>query len=121
MIQKADKNRIIIPNHMRLNFTSLLASDETTNNLKLLKERATSINELLQLHLNTKLSIRELQSIGYLLKGRTALETSQALNISPKTVEYYIDSAKTKLNCLTRADIFDRILEYKLINIITSI
>jgi DNA-binding CsgD family transcriptional regulator len=121
IFKKADKNRILLPKHMRLNFTGLAPNDDITKNLNLLKDRTRSINQLLQLHFNTQLTTRELQSLCYLLKGRTATETAQALNISPKTVEYYIDSVKLKLNCLSRADLFDKVFDVNLIKIITNI
>jgi len=121
IFQRANRNRIILPQHMRLNFKGLTPNDEVTNALHLLKNRAKDINQLLYLHFNTKLTIRELQSLSYLIKGRTAAETAQILRISPKTVEYYIDSVKAKLNCLSRADLFDKVWGTSLLNILAQI
>ena len=121
LIKRADKSRIILPSHMRLNFSGLALDDDVTKNINLLKDQAKNINHLLQLHFNTKLTIRELQSLSHLLRGRTAAETAQALNISPKTVESYIDSSKAKLNCFSRAELFDKILDAYLINILIKI
>ncbi len=53
------------------------------------------------------LSSREIECLIYLLRGRTAVETAKALGISSKTVEYYIDLVKLKLDCHTRAELFD--------------
>ncbi len=121
LLQKANSHRILLPEHMRLNFKGLTPNDEVSNNLNILKNRTKEINQRLQLHFNTKLTPREIQSLCYLLRGRTALATAQALNISPKTVEFYIDSVKTKLNCLTRADLFDKAWETNLANILAQI
>lgn len=121
IVCKANKSRIVIPNCMRLNFTGLSSNDDITKNVNFLKEHTNNINHILKLHFNTKLTQRELQSLSCLLRGRTAAETAQTLNISPKTIESYIESVKNKLNCLTRSELFNKIFDRNLINIITKI
>jgi len=121
IMQKADNHRMILPDHMRLNFKGITQKDEATNAIDFIKEKAGAINQILQLHYKTKLTVRELQTLNYLLKGRTAFETAQILHISPKTVEFYIDSVKLKLNCLNKADLFDKIWNTNLINVISQI
>ncbi len=121
LIAQANKNKIIIPVHMRPSFSGLLPHEEDVNSIKLLKERTKNLNQCLQMHFNTKLTSRELQTLSHLLRGRTALETSKDLNISPKTVEFYIDSVKSKFDCLTRAELFDKALESNLINLIIKL
>lgn len=56
-------------------------------------------------------SHKELISMLFILKGRTASQAARELNLSPKTVETYIASCKTKLNCNTKADLFDKAWE----------
>jgi DNA-binding CsgD family transcriptional regulator len=121
LIAQANKNKIIIPIHMRPSFSGLLPHHEDVNNIKFLKERTKNLNQQLKMHFNTQLTSRELQTLSQLLRGRTALETSKKLNISPKTVEFYIDSVKAKFDCLTRAELFDKALESNLINLIIKL
>ena len=40
-----------------------------------------------------------------LLQGKTMLETGDSLQLSPRTVEYYLDRIKRKLNCRKKSDI----------------
>lgn len=53
------------------------------------------------------LSNREIEAVVFYVKGRTASETGVCLGIAEKTVEHYIASAKEKLGCKTKADLFD--------------
>ncbi len=121
LIQKSNKYKLMLPKHMQLNFGGITEVDEATNNINLLKNKIKDVNLRLKTHCNTQLTPREIQSLGFLLKGRTALETAQNLNISSKTVESYIDAVKTKLSCLSRAELFDKVQELNLINLIIKL
>lgn len=59
------------------------------------------------------LSSRERECLKYLLRGKTAKETAQHLQISFRTIEYYFENIKNKLDCDRKKDlyIFARILE----------
>ena len=48
---------------------------------------------------------REAECVMQLLQGRTMLETGESLQLSPRTVEYYLDRIKRKLNCRKKSDI----------------
>jgi DNA-binding CsgD family transcriptional regulator len=52
---------------------------------------------------NNYFTPREAQCVYYLLKGYTAKQVALALNISSRTVEYYIDTIKLKLNTRTKS------------------
>ena len=51
------------------------------------------------------LSTREEDSIKHLLQGLSAKEIARQLNISHRTVEQYLDSARQKLNCKSRIEL----------------
>lgn len=52
------------------------------------------------------LSPREKECILHLTSGRSAKETAFAMNLSPRTVESYLENIKTKLGCSTKQEIF---------------
>lgn len=52
-----------------------------------------------------KLSVRERECMKYLLRGKTAKETSCHLKISFRTVEYYFENIKNKLGCFNKREL----------------
>lgn len=48
---------------------------------------------------------REAECVMQILQGKTMLETGENLQLSPRTVEYYLDKIKRKLNCRKKSDI----------------
>ncbi len=56
------------------------------------------------------ISIQEARCLYYLLKGKSARETGEILFRSTRTIEGHITSVKQKLNCTTRSELFDRLL-----------
>lgn len=52
------------------------------------------------------LSNRERQCLKYLLEGKTAKETADSLSLSPRTVEFYFENIKRKLNCWSKRELF---------------
>ena len=54
-----------------------------------------------------KLTKREVECLFYVLRGKTAVHIGRALDISTKTAESYIASAKVKLGCKNKSDLFD--------------
>lgn len=60
---------------------------------------------------NHALSKRQLDCLYYLIRGMTVKEISNYLNLSPKTVEHYLDAAKIKLNCFSRSGLIQKALE----------
>lgn len=55
-----------------------------------------------------ELSKREAQCFSYLGQGRTAKEIAQLLNLSPRTVETYIEHIKIKVNILCKSKFIDK-------------
>lgn len=62
------------------------------------------------------LSGREIECLVYLIIGHSAKETAKILTVSPKTVEFYIDSAKQKLNCSTKSELIKKIIKLNVIS-----
>lgn len=59
------------------------------------------------------LSRRELECVELLLKGMSAKETARKLGLSPRTVEFYFETIKTKLSCQTKQEVFAAALAMK--------
>lgn len=57
-----------------------------------------------------KLSRREAQCALYLLKGNTSREIAEQMDLSPKTVDNYIDNMKNKLGALSKSDLISTLI-----------
>tara|TARA_R110000868_G_scaffold410505_4_gene698895 strand:- start:144359 stop:145027 length:669 start_codon:yes stop_codon:yes gene_type:complete len=57
------------------------------------------------------LSNRELECLFYLLRGHTAKMIANKLQLSPKTVEYYTEQLKNKLDCTTKPELIEKAIE----------
>ena len=53
------------------------------------------------------LSTREFECLFFLLRGKTAKETANLLNLSFRTVESYINGIKQKFQCTTRSELIE--------------
>lgn len=60
-------------------------------------------------------SPREKQCLFYLARGKTAKAIARILDISSRTVEFYIAKLKDKLGCRTRMELIDFALAHKLL------
>lgn len=58
-----------------------------------------------------KLSPRERECLKHLKK--TSKETSQLLNLSPRTVEFYLENIKNKLGCFTKQELLSKIAPFE--------
>jgi DNA-binding CsgD family transcriptional regulator len=52
-------------------------------------------------------SVREAQCANHFKDKRTIEEIAKLLNISSKTVEYYLDNMKTKLGCYDKQELIE--------------
>jgi DNA-binding CsgD family transcriptional regulator len=58
-----------------------------------------------------KLSSRQSECLHYLVRGMTAKQIAQTLNLSHRTVEFYLDNLKVKLQCKTKAELVNKAFE----------
>jgi DNA-binding CsgD family transcriptional regulator len=61
-------------------------------------------------HRDYNLSPRESQCLFYLIRSWSAKTIAKRLQLSPKTVEYYINRLKLKFSCKSRADLIDKLI-----------
>lgn len=52
---------------------------------------------------------REVECIVHLLDGRTVAETADLLDLSRRTVEYYVNNMKMKLGCHSKQELLRKI------------
>jgi DNA-binding CsgD family transcriptional regulator len=79
-----------------------------TENVELLQSASTICKK-------DNLSKRQLDCLIYLAKGMTAKETSKILNLSCRTIEYYIAILKDKLNCKSKSDLIKKALTLEIV------
>lgn len=58
------------------------------------------------INLSKKLSLREKECLHLLIQGKTAQETGLILFLSPRTIEYYFENLKDKLDCSNKRELF---------------
>jgi DNA-binding CsgD family transcriptional regulator len=58
-------------------------------------------NGAIEIHAPPKLSNREVECLKWASCGKTFEDISVILNLSPRTVKFYMDTARHKLNCLS--------------------
>ncbi|MBX9786962.1 MAG: helix-turn-helix transcriptional regulator [Alphaproteobacteria bacterium] len=54
-------------------------------------------------------SYREMQCLIPTIKGKTSKEIARLLNLSPRSVEKYIDNVKNKMKCKGRGEMIEKI------------
>lgn len=76
------------------------------------KESEEYIHQYLQdLQHKLILNPRELECVAFLGKGKTAKAIAQRLGLSHRTVEFYLDNAKNKLNCANSHELIAKCFE----------
>ena len=108
LIEQAEKNRILAndsitqPHFLEKNNIPFIENEKFDRFFKQIQYSAYRVEGL---------SSREMQLIQYLLKGYTAKQIANALQLSHRTVEFYIANIKTKLQCFTKAQLIQRLHE----------
>ncbi len=57
------------------------------------------------------LTHREFECISHAIAGKNSVETAQILNISEKTVRYYMDAIRIKFNVSTKSELIDKLIK----------
>ncbi len=71
-----------------------------------------------QPEINIKLTVRQLECLFFLIRGRKIKEIARSLNISPRTVEGYVDLIKIKFACQTRSSLIAKAIEQGFMNVL---
>ena len=61
---------------------------------------------------NVIFSPREIESLYYLCQGKTAKQTAQLMSISPRTVETYLDTLRSKTGCINKLALISKFSRY---------
>ena len=56
---------------------------------------------------NLHLSPREAECVFFLLRGHTIKEVANILDLSPRTIEFYLKNIKTKLSCNKKREVLE--------------
>ena len=88
------------------------ATTYNTDNTLTKKNRPPNIRSLVAYSLGNKhgnayFTKREAECMVLLLKGKTINSVANILNLSPRTVEYYLKNMKSKLGCRTKFELVD--------------
>lgn len=62
----------------------------------------------IQLNDKTWLTAREVECLTLISKGKTAKEIGRIINISPRTVEYHLNTSKDKLDCNFKSELIEK-------------
>lgn len=97
---------IINPNYALERVTS--ADSFVTNKLLVAK----TVNELIVFCAKLGLAKRESECIFYMIRGLTAKQIGKNIGISYRTVQFYLDTAKSKLKCNTKSELIAKIFDF---------
>jgi DNA-binding CsgD family transcriptional regulator len=67
------------------------------------------------------LTQREAECMVQFLKGKTVNKTALALQLSPRTVEFYLKNMKRKLNCQTKSELIGKIVETDFMKLVDTV
>ncbi len=107
LIKIAEKNKILLPNHMRgLDFTDLQSDDVLIANTSEFQHITKFDKICIEGNYGyVNLSQQESRSINFLIKGNSVKETAQLMLLSPRTIEGYLNTIKLKLGCKTKNEV----------------
>lgn len=61
---------------------------------------------------NVYLTQREEHIVRHLVRGKTAKEIARVMNLSPRTVEFYLINIKNKMGVVNKSDLIERCMDY---------
>ena len=65
-----------------------------------------------------ELTKRQFECLFFLIRGKTSKEIAKALKLSPRTIDFYLEQMKYKLNCSTRSQLIEVAIMEGYMNII---
>lgn len=72
--------------------------------------KATPINKFL-IEEKIGISYREMQCLIWSIRGKTSKEIARLINLSPRSVEKYLDNIKAKMDCLSRGQMVEQVFQ----------
>lgn len=70
---------------------------------------------------NAYLTYREAQCMLLFMRGKTVTKVAQCLKLSPRTIEFYLNNIKGKLNCRSKPELIEAIIETPFFNVLPQI
>ncbi len=69
-------------------------------------------------HHQYNLSLREMECLFYLLRGKTVKTIAKILHLSPRTVESYVERIKYKFQCLSKSELLEKAIIQGYMNVL---
>lgn len=106
LLKANSKNKLILPDYMRLNFNSTAYfKSSSTSKFKNKYFYLTGPYE------NIYFTRREAECLAQLTLGFSLKKTSDLLNLSPRTIETYLNNVKNKLGCNKKSEVISILLQ----------
>ncbi|WP_131781565.1 helix-turn-helix domain-containing protein [Legionella gresilensis] len=99
---------LLSDNRISQNNTSLIFLDDKSGHYPYTIEK---IRSLFTKKFKQHIKQREAECLFYILRGKSAREIGPILNLSPRTIEYYLSMLKDKLNCKKKSDMINMIID----------
>lgn len=109
LISAAEKSKIILPHSLQDEYQEAFARAKIHQDIS--NHKSYFIEQLQIAGLDVSFTPREIDCIHLLLKGLTAKGIAKRLNLSPRTVESYIENIKTKTQCHSKEQLLDMLAE----------
>ncbi|MDQ2995229.1 MAG: LuxR C-terminal-related transcriptional regulator, partial [Pseudomonadota bacterium] len=101
------RSAVILPTDIQNQYTAILS--QTHNMATYYAQNQSPLAE--------KLSDREMQCLQRIVRGLSAKEIGEELELSKRTVESYIDNIKAKLGCINKTELIVRAIKHKYVDI----
>ena len=88
-----------------------LAAYKNTRSIRSNQRRKHNMYKLGEKFSDIYFTIREADCMAHLLRGRSIKITADRLTLSPRTVEFYLKNMKKKLNCRTKYELIELVLQ----------
>ena len=73
-----------------------------------------------QHYFDVRLTGRETECLFFILRGKSSKAIARFLNVSVKTIEYYIEQLKTKMNCSNKSELIEKSIFKGYLNILPN-